>query len=234
MRRNPAPCSLVVNPPRPSPIAFTYEMKRWIGHEKWISRESLTRWFIVAPRPTCEIPAQSLRMAGKATRHGSNHESYVVIPKRISNRSGYDQFFRLVIPTIHIYNKYNDDKLYLSRRFKLVMIGIILYLRNEKKRNDRIKKKIKISRGWSFFEKRVTRFFQGESRMKPLVTHPPRPILRSKNNENHRNKNKIYRWIYIPSIPIDHSSIAHLLSFRLTTTRLLSLFFSFFFFGLTK
>lgn len=36
-------------------------------------------------------------------------------------------------------------------------------------------------------------FPQGESRMKPLVIHPPRPILRSKNNENHRNKNKTYR-----------------------------------------
>lgn len=100
--------------------------------------------------------------------------------------------------------------MYPSRRFKLVMIGIILYLNEKKKRNDRIKKN-KISRGWSFFEKRVTRFSQGESRMKPLVTHPPHPILRSKNNENHRNKNKIYRWIYIPPIPIDHSSIAHLL-----------------------
>lgn len=112
------------------------------------------------------------------------------------------------------------------------MIGIILYLNEKKKkRNDRIKKN-KISRGWSFFEKRVTRFSQGESRMKPLVTHPPHPILRSKNNENHRNKNKIYRWIYIPPIPIDHSSIAHLLLLLLVpvnnhSSPLSFLFFSF-------
>lgn len=121
--------------------------------------------------------------------------------------------------------------MYPSRRFKLVMIGIILYLNEKKKRNDRIKKN-KISRGWSFFEKRVTRFSQGESRMKPLVTHPPHPILRSKNNENHRNKNKIYRWIYIPPIPIDHSSIAHLLLLLLVpvnnhSSPLSFLFFSF-------
>lgn len=68
--------------------------------------------------------------------------------------------------------------------------------------------------------------------MKPLVTHPPHPILRSKNNENHRNKNKIYRWIYIPPIPIDHSSIAHLLLLLLVpvnnhSSPLSFLFFSF-------
>lgn len=55
---------------RPFPIAY---LRNLMNRIQWISRESLTRWFIVASRPTCEIPAQSLRLLERP-RYGPNYE----------------------------------------------------------------------------------------------------------------------------------------------------------------